>query len=110
MTHVALEGRCFVFSSCQYLLRKDCPDYYNPIQGNDKKTIIMNGGSCIINPLGKIIAGPLREKSGILTAQIDLNEIIKGQYDFDVKGHYSRPDIFKLSINEKENKAAEFES
>ena len=104
MTHVALEGRCFVFSSCQYLLRKDCPDYYNPIQGNDKNTIIMNGGSCIINPLGKIIAGPLRNKSGILTANIDLNEIIKGQYDFDVKGHYSRPDIFKLNVNEKENK------
>tara|TARA_B110000014_G_scaffold78095_1_gene53572 strand:+ start:875 stop:1801 length:927 start_codon:yes stop_codon:yes gene_type:complete len=110
MTHVALEGRCFVFSACQYLLRKDCPDYYNPIQGNDKNTIIMNGGSCIINPLGKVIAGPLREKSGILTAQINLNEIIKGQYDFDVKGHYSRPDIFKLSINEKENKPAEYES
>ena len=70
----------------------------------------MNGGSCIINPLGKIIAGPLREKSGILTAQIDLNEIIKGQYDFDVKGHYSRPDIFKLIVNEKETKATEYKS
>ena len=48
MTHTALEGRCFVFSSCQYLLREDCPDYYNPIQGNTKKTVLMNGGSCII--------------------------------------------------------------
>jgi len=104
ITHIALEGRCFVFSSCQYLLRKDCPEYYHPIQGDKMNTKIMNGGSCIINPLGKIIAGPLRNKSGILTANIDLNEIIKGQYDFDVKGHYSRPDIFKLNVNEKENK------
>ena len=70
----------------------------------------MNGGSCIISPLGKVIAGPLREKSGILTAKIDLNEIIKGQYDFDVKGHYSRPDIFKLTVNEKENKPTKYKS
>ena len=110
MTHVALEGRCFVFSSCQYLLRKDCPDYYNPIQGNAKKTILMNGGSCIISPFGEIIAGPLRNKTGILTAEIDLNEIIKGQYDFDVKGHYARPDIFKLNVNEIPNKTTEYKN
>ena len=109
MTHIALEGRCFVFSSCQYLLREDCPDYYNPIQGNSKQTVLMNGGSCIISPLGEILAGPIRNKSGILTAKIDLNEIIKGQYDFDVKGHYSRPDIFKLFVNEKVNEVTEYE-
>jgi hypothetical protein len=54
--------------------------------------------------------GFLRNKSGILTAEIDLNEIIKGQYDFDVKGHYSRPDIFKLFVNEKVNKATEYDN
>lgn len=104
MIHTALEGRCFVFSSCQYLLRSDCPEYYNAIQGNKNSTLIMKGGSCIIDPLGNILAGPLRNKTGILTANIDLNEIIKGKYDFDVKGHYSRPDIFELNVNEKENK------
>lgn len=104
MVHVALEGRCFVFSACQYLLRSDCPDYYKPIQGNAPNTILMNGGSCIISPLGKIIAGPVRNKSTILTAEINLDEITQGKYDFDVKGHYSRSDIFKLEINEKINK------
>ena len=44
-----------------------------------------------------------------MTAKIDLNEIIKGQYDFDVKGHYSRPDIFKLFVNEKVNKVTEYD-
>tara|TARA_B100000686_G_scaffold111542_1_gene118949 strand:+ start:2117 stop:3034 length:918 start_codon:yes stop_codon:yes gene_type:complete len=103
MIHVALEGRCFVFSACQYLLRRDCPDYYKPIQGNTPNTILMNGGSCIISPLGKIIAGPIRNKSTILTAEINLDEITKGKYDFDVKGHYSRSDIFRLEVNEKAN-------
>jgi len=104
MVHVALEGRCFVFSACQYLLRKNCPDYYKPIQGNAPNTVLMNGGSCIISPLGEIIAGPIRNKATILTAKIDLDEITKGKYDFDVKGHYSRSDIFKLEVNEKANK------
>ena len=67
----------------------------------------MNGGSCIISPLGKVLAGPYRDGPAILTAEIDLKEIIRGQYDFDVKGHYARPDIFKLEINEKENKISE---
>ena len=53
------------------------------------------------------MAGPYRDGSTILTAEIDLKEIIRGQYDFDVKGHYARPDIFKLEINEKENKVSE---
>ena len=34
----------------------------------------------------------------------NLDEIIKGKYDFDVIGHYSRPDIFKLKVNKKSKK------
>ena len=65
----------------------------------------MNGGSCIISPLGKIIAGPIRNKTEIIFADIDLNEIIKGKYDFDAVGHYARPDIFELNINERSYKS-----
>ena len=102
--HIALEGRCFVFSACQYLERKDCPQDY-AIDDNKKNpnSVIMNGGSCIISPLGKILAGPIRNKTEILFANIDLNEIIKGKYDFDAVGHYARPDIFELNINERSN-------
>ena len=102
--HIALEGRCFVFSACQYLERKDCPQDY-AIDDNKKNpnSVIMNGGSCIISPLGNILAGPIRNKREILFANIDLNEIIKGKYDFDAVGHYARPDIFELNINERSN-------
>lgn len=102
--HIALEGRCFVFSACQYLERKDCPqDYAIDDNKKDPKSVIMNGGSCIISPLGEILAGPTRNKREIIYANIDLNEIIKGKYDFDAVGHYARPDIFELNINEKSN-------
>jgi nitrilase len=99
MRHIALEGRCFVLSCCQYLTRADCPENYAAIQGNDPATVLMRGGSCIVGPLGQVLAGPNFERPCILTADLDLDEIPKSKYDFDVVGHYSRPDIFRLSVN-----------
>ena len=99
MQHVALEGRCFVLSACQYLVRSDCPEAYHPIQGEASDTVLINGGSVIVSPLGEILAGPLRGREGILTAELDLNEIARGKFDFDVVGHYARPDVFTLSVD-----------
>ena len=101
MRHIALEGRCFVLSCCQYLTRADCPEDYAAIQGDDPTTVLMRGGSCIIGPLGEVSAGPNFEGPCILTAELDLNEIPRGKYDFDVVGHYARPDIFQLYVNTK---------
>ena len=64
----------------------------------------MKGGSCIISPLGKVIQKPVWNKRLVLYQDLDFKEIIKGKYDFDVTGHYSRPDIFELNINTKKNK------
>jgi nitrilase len=101
MQHIALEGRCFVLSCCQYLTRGDCPEEYAAIQGDDPKTVLMRGGSCIVAPLGEVLAGPSFGGEGILTAELDMNEIARGKYDFDVTGHYARPDIFRLHVNER---------
>ena len=67
----------------------------------------MNGGSCIISPLGEVLAGPIFNKEAILTAEINLTLITKGKYDFDVAGHYSRPDVFKLQIDESTKRPTE---
>ena len=61
----------------------------------------MRGGSAIISPLGRILAGPVFNEYAILLAEIDLAEIARGKYDFDVVGHYARPDVFRLHVNEK---------
>lgn len=100
MQHIALEGRCFVLSGCQYLTRADCPNDYESAWGDDPKALLMRGGSVIVGPLGNVLAGPVFECETILTADLDLSEVIRGKYDFDVVGHYSRPDIFRLSVNE----------
>jgi nitrilase len=99
MQHVALEGRCFVLSACQFLKRGECPEDYAAIQGNDPDTVLMRGGSCIINPLGQVLAGPNYDGPVILAADLDLDDISRGKYDFDVSGHYARPDIFRLYVN-----------
>lgn len=101
MQHIALEGRCFVLSSCQYVKRGDYPEDYAAIQGDDPEIVIMRGGSCIVNPLGQVLAGPDYSGERILTADIDLGEIAQGKYDFDVVGHYARPEIFRLYVNER---------
>jgi nitrilase len=100
MQHIALEGRCFVLSACQYLTRADCPGDYETAWGDDPKAVLMRGGSAIVGPLGNVLAGPVFDCETILTADLDLSEVIRGKYDFDVVGHYSRPDIFRLTVNE----------
>jgi nitrilase len=80
--HIALEGRCFVLTACQF------------VDG------LIRGGSAIVDPLGNLIAGPEYGREAILTAEIDLSRIAAGKYDLDVVGHYARPDLFRLEVDE----------
>ncbi|HUB83790.1 MAG TPA: nitrilase-related carbon-nitrogen hydrolase [Bryobacteraceae bacterium] len=82
MRHIALEGRCFVLSACQFVSGK------------------IAGGSMIAGPLGKVLAGPNYDGECILTAEIDVGETAEGKFDLDVAGHYARPDVFRLVVNE----------
>ncbi len=107
MQMIALEGRCFVLSACQHMTRADGPGDYHPIQGDDPETQIIRGGSCIISPFGEVLAGPVHDEDAILTAEMDKAEIIRGKYDLDVVGHYARPDVFSLSVNESAQKLVE---
>ena len=100
MQHIALEGRCFVLTACQFLRKRDLPQSVRVTLGDSPDAILMRGGSAIVSPLGKVLAGPSFEGEAILTATLDLNEIGRGKFDFDVVGHYSRPDVFQLVVNE----------
>jgi nitrilase len=66
----------------------------------DQPQIICRGGSVIVSPLGEVIAGPLYDREDILCAELDLAEVVRSKLDFDVVGHYARPDIFKLTVDE----------
>jgi len=101
MQHIAVEGRCFVLSSCQYSKRSDYPDDYVCIQGDDPEQVLIRGGSCIIDPFGEMLASPVYQQQSLLVAELDLDRIIQGKYDLDVAGHYERPDIFELKVDRK---------
>ena len=99
MRTVALEGRCFVLSSNQFMRRDHAPDDFKPVQGEAAETVLINGGSVIISPLGEVLAGPHFGEETILYAELDKAEIARGKMDFDVVGHYARADIFNLKID-----------
>jgi nitrilase len=99
MRTIALEGRCFVLSACQFLTRADCPQDYEAIQGDDPATVLIRGGSCIIDPLGAVLVEPGFEGEAIRLAELDRRVIARGKYDLDVVGHYARPDVFRLSVD-----------
>ncbi|MBI5878582.1 MAG: carbon-nitrogen hydrolase family protein [Chloroflexi bacterium] len=99
MRTIAIEGRCFVLSACQYARVSDFPADYAPIQGTNLDTVLIRGGSSIVSPLGEVLAGPCFNESAVLTADLDMGAIARGKYDFDVVGHYARPDIFQLHVN-----------
>ncbi len=98
MQHIAREGGLFLMSNCMTLHKNDLPDDLKKVY-EKKGDWISTGESCIINPKGKIIAGPLVAEEGILYADIELSEIIATKRRFDVVGHYARPDVFNFSIN-----------
>jgi len=105
MRTIALEGRCFVISACQYFKRADGPAEYAPIQGDAPETVLIRGGPCIIDPLGTILVEPDFSGETIQTAEIDRRLIARGKYDLDVVGHYARPDVFKLSVDTRSQSA-----
>jgi nitrilase len=107
--HIAIEGRCFVLSACQFLLRSDCPDDFRPIQGAAPDTVLINGGSVIVSPMGQVLAGPLTDGEGVVVAELDLADVTRGKFDLDVVGHYARPDIFKLVVDERPKRSVIFE-
>jgi nitrilase len=107
MRHIAHEGRCFVVSACQVL---GSPKQLGlNVPGWDVDRPLIRGGSVIAGPLGDVLAGPLYGETGLVMATIDTDEIVKARYDFDVVGHYARPDVFSLVVDERPKLAVSFE-
>lgn len=97
--HIAVEGRCFVLSCNQFNRVRDYPKDYG-LTG-EPESVVCRGGSCIVDPFGNLLAGPNTDGEAILVADIDSDQIVRGKFDLDVVGHYARPDIFQLLVDER---------
>ncbi len=101
LRHIACEGRCFVLGCNQYVTRAMYPADLETIEELvDQPQVLCRGGSAVISPLGDYLAGPLYDRAGILLADLDPAAIVQARFDFDVVGHYARPDVFQLIVNE----------
>lgn len=103
--HIAMEGRCFVLSANQFTRLRDFPaDIENTLASKPDDPVCL-GGSCIVGPLGNVLAGPAFDGETILYADLDLADVVRGKFDFDVTGHYARPDLFRVEVDERARSA-----
>jgi len=102
LRHIACEGRCFVLGCNQFVTRAMYPEDLEGIEDlAAQPDVVCRGGSAVISPLGEILAGQLYGEEGILIADLDMAEVARGKFDFDVVGHYARPDVFRLTVDER---------
>jgi nitrilase len=112
MRHVACEGRCFVLGANQYTDAAFPAGRATAAAPHDRDATDATGsrgGSLIVSPLGEVLAGPCYDREAILTAELDLGEIVRGKYDFDAVGHYARPDVFRHTVDARERPAVAIE-
>ena len=97
--HIALEGRCYVIGCNQYVEKSMYPtdlEYYSELESAPE--VMCRGGSCIVDPYGEYLAGPLFDEEGMLLAELDMGVLTRSALDFDPIGHYDRPDVFQLHV------------
>ena len=111
MRHIALESHCFVLTCNQFLPKSAFPTdllCYDELAG--QPDVLHRGGSAIINPFGEYLGGPLWDEEGIACAELDMGQIREAKFDFDVTGHYTRPDVMRLFVNEREQSSFNYEN
>ena len=96
----AFEGRCFVIAAASILNPHHFPDDIELLKDAPDEGYWITGGSAIIGPDAQILAGPVEDEETLLVAEIDPTMVARESLTLDVSGHYSRPDVFKLIINE----------
>lgn len=111
LRHIAKEGRCWVLGAGCAIHASDIPadfpdrDRLYP----DSDEWINSGDSVVVDPTGRIVAGPLHREYGILTADLDLSEARSAHYTLDAAGHFNRPDVFRLQVDRSVRPQVDFE-
>ncbi|MGC5698652.1 carbon-nitrogen hydrolase family protein [Pseudomonas sp. NFXW11] len=106
MRHIAHEGRCFVVSACQ--VQASPAELGLEIANWPAERPLIAGGSVIVGPMGEVLAGPLVGRAGLISAAIDTCDLVKARYDYDVVGHYARPDVFELTVDQRPRPGVRF--
>lgn len=108
---IARESRSFVVSVSGLMNIKDFPEDTPHLKKILEKApeILTNGGSCIAGPDGEWILPPIVGKEELFIEDLDFNRVLEERHNFDVVGHYSRPDVTKLSVNRERQSVVSYE-
>jgi nitrilase len=109
---IARESRSFVISVSALMTIEDFPQNTPHLEKIFEKApkILANGGSCIAGPDGEWLVEPVLSKEGNIYHTIDFNRVLEERQNFDPVGHYSRPDVTKLTVNRERQSTIEFEN
>ncbi len=111
MRHIAREGGCWVIASGTAMQASDLPA---DLPGRaalfaDPDEWLCDGDAVVVRPGGKLAAGPLHRDKGMLVAEVDAEAARRARRSLDVTGHYSRPDVFHLTVNRARTPPVAFE-
>ena len=100
--HSAIEGHCFFINADMYFTK----DMYPKTASGDEEIaklndIVCRGGSCVIDPYGHAVSETVWDKEEIIYADLDMQKVPASRMEHDVCGHYARPDVLKLSVEDK---------
>ena len=101
LRHIAKEGRVYVIGACSAMRQEDVPDRlaFKAKYLANAGEWLNPGDSAIVNPDGKLLAGPARHEETILYAEVDPKQMVGPRFQLDVAGHYGRPDVFELTVH-----------
>lgn len=99
--HIAIEGHCFFINSDMYFTKEMYPTgLHCPEEIAKLPDTVCRGGSCIVDPYGHYVTEPVWDKEAIIYAELDMDMVPMSRMEFDVCGHYARPDVLSLTIHE----------
>lgn len=100
--HIAIEGHCYFINCDMFFTRADYPKTASAGEEIAKlPEIACRGGSCVVDPFGHVVSDTIWDHEGIIYAELDMQKVPASKMEHDVCGHYARPDVLKLQVEDK---------
>ena len=100
--HIAIEGHCYFINCDMFFTRADYPKTASAGEEIAKlPEIACRGGSCVVDPFGHVVSDTIWDQDGIIYAELDMQKVPASKMEHDVCGHYARPDVLKLQVEDK---------